>query len=222
MTIIAFVLIGERAQVKLLGEFVKGLWRENPTFRIVLGLCPTLAVSTSVANGLGMGLAATFVLIGSNIFVSLVRNIVPEKIRIPCFIVIIATFVTIADLLMKAYAPLLSRSLGMFVPLIVVNCIVLGRAEAFSSKEPPLKSILDALGMGIGFTWALILISAIRESLGNGTLMGFYISKAFEPPLFMILAPGALLTIGILIGVMNYFTMNHVRKRFSNVMKKRG
>lgn len=192
---------------KLLGEFVKGLWRENPTFRIVLGLCPTLAVSTSVANGIGMGAAATFVLVGSNIFVSLVRNVVPEKVRIPCFIVIIATFVTIADLFMKAYAPLLSRSLGMFVPLIVVNCIVLGRAEAFSSKEPPMKSILDALGMGLGFTWALIVISAIRESLGNGTILGLPISGRFEPPLFMILAPGALLTIGILIGILNYFQM---------------
>ncbi len=193
--------------MKMLGEFVKGLWRENPTFRIVLGLCPTLAVSTSVTNGFGMGVAATFVLLGSNIFVSLVRNIVPEKVRIPCYIVIIATFVTIADLFMKAYAPLLSRALGMFVPLIVVNCIVLGRAEAFSSKEPPMKSIFDALGMGVGFTWALVLISAIRESLGNGTLLGFSLGRNFEPPLFMILAPGALFTIGILIGIINYFTM---------------
>ena len=193
------------AKTKLLGEFVKGLWKENPTFRIVLGLCPTLAVSTSVNNGIGMGVAATFVLVGSNIFVSMVRNIVPEKVRIPCYIVIIATFVTIADLFMKAYAPLLSRSLGMFVPLIVVNCIVLGRAEAFSSKEPPLKSAFDALGMGIGFTWALIIISAMREMLGNGTIMGFYFSRTFEPPLFMILAPGALLTIGILIAAINYF-----------------
>ena len=194
------------AKTKLLGEFIKGLWKENPTFRIVLGLCPTLAVSTSVNNGLGMGAAAPFVLVGSNIFVSMVRNIVPEKVRIPCYIVIIATFVTIADLFMKAYAPLLSRSLGMFVPLIVVNCIVLGRAEAISSKEPPLKSVFDALGMGIGFTWALIVISAIRESLGNGTLLGFYLNRTFEPPLFMILAPGALLTIGVLIAVINYFT----------------
>lgn len=193
------------ARTRLLGEFVKGLWRENPTFRIVLGLCPTLAVSTSVSNGIGMGVAATFVLLGSNIFVSLIRNIVPEKVRIPCFIVIIATFVTIADLFMKAYAPLLSRSLGMFVPLIVVNCIVLGRAEAFSSKEPPLKSIFDALGMGVGFTWALVVISAIREALGNGTLFGFYLTRVFKPPLFMILAPGALLTIGVLIGAINYF-----------------
>ncbi len=193
--------------MKMMGEFIKGLWRENPTFRIVLGLCPTLAVSTAVVNGIGMGLAATFVLVGSNIFVSLVRNIVPEKVRIPCYIVIIATFVTIVDLFMKAYSPLLSRALGMFVPLIVVNCIVLGRAEAFSSKEPPLKSILDALGMGLGFTWALILISAIREAIGNGTILGFSLSRTFDPPLFMILAPGALLTIGMLIGGLNYMTM---------------
>ncbi|MDD4013894.1 MAG: electron transport complex subunit E [Candidatus Omnitrophica bacterium] len=184
-------------------HFIKGLWKENPTFRLVLGLCPTLAVSTSVMNGLGMGIAATFVLVGANIFVSLVRNIVPEKVRIPCFIVIIATFVTIADLCMKAFTPALSRSLGMFVPLIVVNCIVLGRAEAFSSKEPPIRSIFDALGMGVGFTWALTAISAIRELLGNGTIMGYYVSRSFEPPLFMILAPGALLTIGVLIGITN-------------------
>ena len=194
------------AKTKLLGEFVKGLWRENPTFRLVLGLCPTLAVSTSVVNGIGMGIAATFVLVGSNIFVSIIKGFIPNKVRIPCFIVIIATFVTIADLFMKAYAPLLSRSLGMFVPLIVVNCLVLGRAEAFSSKEPPVKSIFDAVGMGIGFTWALIVISAIRETLGNGTIMGFNLSRTFEPPLFMILAPGALLTIGILIAVINYLT----------------
>lgn len=190
--------------MKLPGEFVKGLWRENPTFRIVLGLCPTLAISTTVANGIGMGIAATFVLVGSNIFVSLVRNIVPEKVRIPCFIVIIATFVTIADLFMKAYSPILSRSLGMYVPLIVVNCIVLGRAEAFSSRNRLIPSIVDALGMGMGFTWALVIISAIRESLGNGTIMGFCINKNFDPPLFMILAPGALLTIGALIGLINY------------------
>jgi Na+-translocating ferredoxin:NAD+ oxidoreductase subunit E len=193
--------------MRLRSEFIKGLWNENPTFRIVLGLCPTLAVSTSVVNGLGMGIAATFVLVGSSIFVSLIRGIVPEKVRIPCFIVTIATFVTIADLFMKAYAPLLSRSLGIYVPLIVVNCIVLGRAEAFSSKHPPLVSILDALGMGMGFTWALMLISAIRELLGNGTLFGFYISKSFDPPLFMILAPGALLTIGLLIGLLNHIKL---------------
>ncbi len=193
--------------MKTLGEFTKGLWKENPTFRLVLGLCPTLAVSTTITNGIGMGVAATFVLIGSNIFVSAVRNIVPEKVRIPCYIVIIATFVTIADLFMKAYAPLLSKSLGMFVPLIVVNCIVLGRAEAFSSKEPVFKSIMDAVGMGVGFTWALIVISAIREYLGAGTILGHQFVKGFDMPIFMVVAPGALLTIGLLIGLINRFTM---------------
>ena len=193
--------------MRLSGEFIKGLWRENPTFRMMLGLCPTLAVSTSVENGLGMGLAATFVLIGSSVMVSLVRKIIPEKVRIPCFIVIIATFVTIVELLMKAYAPLLSRSLGIYVPLIVVNCIVLGRAEAFASRRSPIGSAVDALGMGVGFTWALVLISAIREALGNGTILGFTIHARFAPPLFMILAPGALLTIGLLIGLINHIGM---------------
>ena len=193
--------------MKIVNEFTKGLYRENPVFRLVLGLCPTLAVSTSVVNGLGMGAATTFVLMGSSVFISLIRKIVPEKVRIPCFIVTIATFVTIVELVMKAYAPLLSRALGIYVPLIVVNCIVMGRAEAFSSKNPPARSILDALGMGAGFTWALVLISAIREASGNGTLLGHTISKHFDPPLFMILAPGALLTIGLLIGGMNYMTL---------------
>lgn len=189
-----------------IGTILKGLWKENPTFRLVLGLCPTLAVSTSVVNGLGMGLAATFVLIGSCVIVSAVRRIVPDKVRIPCYIVIIATFVTIVELLMKAYSPILSRSLGIYVPLIVVNCIVLGRAEAFSSRNTVFASALDALGMGIGFTWALVIISAIRECLGNGTIMGYCIYKGFEPPLIMILAPGALLTIGLLIGLINFIT----------------
>ena len=190
--------------MKLMSQFNKGLWEENPTFRILLGLCPTLAISTSVINGFGMGVAATFVLVGANIFISLVRNIIPEKVRIPCFVVIIATFVTIVELVMKAYSPVLSRSLGIYVPLIVVNCIVLGRAEAFSSKNPPLASIFDSLGMGLGFTWALVVISFIRESLGNGTVLGFVINRSFQPPLFMILAPGALLTIGLLIGGINH------------------
>jgi electron transport complex protein RnfE len=191
---------------RMFNEFVKGLWRENPTFRMILGLCPTLAVSTSVMNGFGMGMAATFVLVGSSIIVSMIKGIVPEKVRIPCYIVIIAVFVTITELVMKAYIPLLSRSLGIFVPLIVVNCIVLGRAEAFASKKPMVASAIDALGMGAGFTWALCVISAIRESLGNGTICGFRINASFEPPLFMILAPGALLTIGALIGFINYMT----------------
>ncbi len=191
---------------KLLCEFSKGIFIENPTFRLALGLCPTLAVSTSVINGLGMGVAATFVLLGSNIIVSAIRNFIPPKIRIPCFIVIIATFVTIVELVMKAYFPALSNALGIFVPLIVVNCIVLGRAEAFASKHGISRSIFDAIGMGVGFTLALVLISAIRESLGNGTLLGLVIVRGFDPAILFILAPGALLVIGLLIGIVNYLT----------------
>ncbi len=187
-------------------EFLKGITWENPTFRLALGLCPTLAVSTSVVNGFGMGVAATFVLLGSNIIVSSIKDFIPPKIRIPCFIVIIATFVTIVELVMKAYFPALSKSLGIFVPLIVVNCIVLGRAEAFASKHGIVRSIFDGLGMGIGFTIALVFISAIRELLGNGTLLGLVVVKSFEPALLFILAPGALLVIGILIGIVNYLT----------------
>ncbi|MDO8602394.1 MAG: electron transport complex subunit E [Candidatus Omnitrophota bacterium] len=191
---------------KLFKEFFKGIGSENPIFRLVLGLCPALAVSTSVVNGLGMGIAATFVLLGSNIIISLIRKFIPDQIRIPCFIVIIATFVTIVELAMKAYAPELSKALGIFVPLIVVNCIVLGRAEAFACKEDVLASMLDALGMGVGFTFALLLISAIRELLGNGTFLGFLILKNFDPILYFMLAPGALLVIGLLIGGINFLS----------------
>lgn len=191
---------------KLLREFSKGIFIENPTFRLALGLCPTLAVSTSVVNGFGMGVAATFVLLGSNIIVASIRNFIPSKIRIPCFIVIIATFVTIVELTMKAYFPVLSKSLGIFVPLIVVNCIVLGRAEAFASRHSVMSSIFDGLGMGVGFTLALVIISLVRELLGNGTFLGLLVVKGFQPALLFILAPGALLVIGILIGVVNYFT----------------
>ncbi len=185
-------------------EFFKGIGNENPTFRLVLGLCPTLAVSTSVINGLGMGVAATFVLIGSNMIISLVRKSIPDQIRIPCFIVIIATFVTIVELTMKAYAPALSKALGIYVPLIVVNCIVLGRAEAFACRAGVFSSMLDALGMGIGFTLALALISSIREMLGNGTFLGLLIVKEYQPVLYLVLAPGALLVIGLLIGTINF------------------
>ncbi len=198
-----------RAQ-KLFHEFKKGITIENPTFVLVLGLCPTLAVSTSVVNAVGMGVAATFVLLGSNIFISSLRNFIPDRIRIPCYIVIIATFVTINEMVMKAYFPALNRSLGIFVPLIVVNCIVLGRAEAFACKRPVLDSIFDALGMGVGFTLALIIIAAIREALGNGTILGFPLFKGFEPVTMMVLAPGALLTIGLLIGLINLY---HIRQK---------
>ena len=188
-------------------EFIKGVWRENPVFRIVLGICPTLAVSTQVSNGLGMGLAATFVLLGSNVMISLVRKGIPDKIRIPAFIVVISTFVTIVDLFMAAYTPALHERLGIFIPLIVVNCIILGRAEAFASKSTVFMSIADALGMGAGFTLALTLISSIREVLGSGTLLGIQVlPSAYVPAVIMILPPGAFLTIGVLLGIFNYLS----------------
>ena len=188
----------------LFAEFKKGIHIENPTFALLLGLCPTLAVSNNVRNGLGMGIAATFVLLGSNIIVSSVRKLIPAKIRIPCYIVVIATFVTIVELLLKAYFPALDKSLGIFVPLIVVNCIILGRAEAFASKNTVLYSIVDALGMGLGFMLALLIISSIREFLGAGTLLGFQLIPGFQPAIIMVLAPGALLTLGLLIGFNNW------------------
>ena len=188
---------------KYLGEFLKGIIRENPTFVLALGLCPTLAVSVTVINGIGMGLAATFVLLGSNIIISLIKNIIPDRIRIPCFIVVIATFVTINELVMKAYSPVLDRALGIYVPLIVVNCIVLGRAEAYAQKQSVLNSLFDGLGMGVGFTLALILISAIREFLGAGTILGHTLIKGFEPVFVLGMPSGALLLIGLLLGFFN-------------------
>ena len=190
-----------------LNEFLKGVWKENPTFRIVLGICPTLAVSTKVSNGVGMGLAATFVLLGSNVIISLIRNVIPDKVRIPAFIVVISTFVTIVDLFMAAYTPALHERLGIFIPLIVVNCIILGRAEAFASKSTVVMSMADALGMGAGFTLALTLISGIRELLGSGTLLGIIVFPAsYSPAVIMILPPGAFLTIGLLLGFFNYLS----------------
>lgn len=187
----------------LFKEFTKGITVENPTFGLVLGLCPTLAVSTSLINAIGMGAAATFVLLGSNIIISSVRKFIPAQIRIPCFIVIIATFVTIVELLMKAYFPALNTALGIFVPLIVVNCIVMARAEAFASKNPLLPSIFDGLGMGVGFSLGLSAIAFIRELLGAGSIAGFKLCAGFAPIALMSLAPGALLTLGLLIGLTN-------------------
>jgi len=187
-----------------LRELTKGFYKENPVFRLALGLCPALAVSTSVQNALGMGAAATFVLLGSNVVISLLGRIIPAKVRIPCFIVVIASFVTIVELVMGAFLPELSKSLGIFIPLIVVNCIILGRAEAFASKNGLWLSILDGIGMGIGFTFAIVLIGAIREVLGDGKLMGYMVfGPGFQPVLIMILAPGAFITIGLLMGWFN-------------------
>jgi len=183
-------------------EFIKGIWRENPVFILVLGMCPVLAVTTSAANGLAMGLAATFVLLCSNIVISVIRSIVPDRVRIPVFIVVIASFVTVVDLVMSGYFRSLHHSLGLFIPLIVVNCIILGRAEAFASKNSIFFSIADGLGMGAGFTLALVILGSIRELFGNGSIFSYQLfGGGYEPILVMILPPGAFLTLGILTGV---------------------
>jgi electron transport complex protein RnfE len=195
--------MADKKSKQAVGELIKGIVRENPTFVLALGLCPTLAVSVSMSNGLGMGIAATFVLLGSNIIIALIKNFIPAEVRIPCYIVVIATFVTIVEMTLKAYSPALNRALGIYVPLIVVNCIVLGRAEAFASKNSVFYSILDAIGMGIGFTLALLLISGIREFFGFGKLFNFLVIKGFEPVLMIGLPSGALLVIGLLLGFFN-------------------
>lgn len=189
------------------GAFINGLIKENPTFVLMLGMCPTLAVTTGVINGIGMGLSTTVVLICSNIVISLLRKFIPNKIRIASYIVIIAGFVTVVEMLLKAYVPALSESLGIYIPLIVVNCIILGRAEAFASKNGVVSSLFDGLGMGLGFTCALTLIAAVREILGAGSFAGIKIfGEAFQPVSIMILPPGAFLTLGILIAVINGIT----------------
>ncbi len=192
--------------MSLLGEFRKGLWRENAVFRLLLGLCPTLAVTTSAENGLGMGFATTFVLVGSNIVVSLLRQVIPPKVRIPAFIVIIASFVTVVQLCMEAYFYDLYKALGIFIPLIVVNCVILGRAEAFASKNRLLPAMADGLGMGIGFTLALFVLGAVRELFGSGTLLGYAVfGSGYQPLLLMILPPGAFIAMGLLLACMNLF-----------------
>lgn len=188
-----------------LGKIIKnGLIDENPVFVQVIGMCPTLAVTTSAINGLGMGLSTTAVLVCSNIVIAMMRKIIPSKIRIPAFIVVIATFVTIIGMLLKAYIPSLDVALGLFIPLIVVNCLILGRAESFASKNKTLESAVDGLGMGLGFTLSLTVLAAIREILGNGSLFGISLFGAsFEPALLFILPPGAFLTLGFLLAGLN-------------------
>ena len=187
-------------------EFTKGLWEEIPPFRLVLGLCPVLGVTTTMQNGIGMGLATTFVLLCSNVLVSALRNIVPSKVRIACFIIIIATFVTLVELLMQAFTYELFLQLGMFIPLIVVNCIVLGRAEAFAFKNNMLLSMADGLGMGIGFTLSLGALGGIREIIGTGTFYGAQVfGPAYQPFSFMVQAPGAFVCLGLMLCIMNMF-----------------
>jgi electron transport complex protein RnfE len=188
--------------MKQMKNFTKGFIQENPILVLLLGMCPTLAVTTSAINGLGMGLATTFVLVGSNTVVSLVKSTIPDKVRIPAFIVIIASFVTIVQLVMQAYVPTLYDALGIFIPLIVVNCIVLGRAEAFASRNNVLSSTIDGLGMGLGFTAALFLLGSVREALGNGSIMGYKFVEG-DGILVFILSPGAFLALGYFIALMN-------------------
>lgn len=184
-------------------NLLRGIIKENPVFVLLLGCCPTLGVTSSAINGLGMGAATAFVLVMSNLAISLVKNVVPDKVRIPAFIVIIAAFVTVVQLLMAAYTPALNEQLGLFIPLIVVNCIVLGRAEAFASRNTAGASILDGLGMGIGFTLALVLLGTIRELLGNLSFFGYKLMDA-DGMLVFILAPGAFITLGFIIAIMNW------------------
>lgn len=187
-----------------LNILTKGFFKENPTLILVLGCCPTLAVTTSVGNALGMGAATTFVLLMSNIFISALKNVIPDKVRIPSYIVIIATFVSMIDLLIQGFLPALSASLGVFIPLIVVNCIVLGRAEAFANKNSIIDSVLDGLGMGIGFTIALVLIGAIREILGSGSFLGLQFIPAEYNMLIFVLAPGAFIVFGFVMALVRY------------------
>lgn len=182
-----------------LNVFNRGILKENPVLKMLLGLCPVLAVTTTAINGIGMGVATTFVLLGSNIVISLTGKLIPSTVRIPCYIVVIATFVTIVDLLIKAFSPELTASLGIFIPLIVVNCMVLGRAEAFASKNGLIHSTLDALGMGIGFTLALFILAAMREILGSGEIFGIALGEINNPVLAFALPPGAFAGLGFII-----------------------
>jgi len=200
--------------MSLLKEFSKGLVKENPVFILLLGMCPTLAVTNNAINGLGMGIATLCVLLGSNVVISLIRSFIPKKVRIPCYIVVIASFVTIVDMLMQAYAPSsLYEALGIFIPLIVVNCIVLGRAEAFASKNGVIVSIFDALGMGLGFTLALVLLGGSREFLASGSLFQVKLIEGWSKP-FMLMgqAPGAFILLGIFLAVINWLNIRKAKK----------
>ena len=191
-----------------LKNFTKGFIKENPVFVLLLGMCPTLGVTSSAINGLGMGLATTFVLVMANIVVSLIKSQIPDKVRIPSFIVVIAAFVTVVELIMEAYLPALFKSLGIFIPLIVVNCIVLGRAEAFASKNTIGKSAIDGLGMGLGFSFALVLLGGLRELLGSGRLFDIPIYSENYVSLLFVLAPGAFIVLGYLVGIINRVKKN--------------
>ena len=193
-------------KIKLMNNwkvFLNGLVKENPTFVLLLGMCPTLGTTSSAINGMSMGLATTFVLICSNVAISLLKDIIPDKVRIPGYVVVIASFVTLLQMLMQAYLPSLYASLGLFIPLIVVNCIILGRAEAFAAKNGAVPSLFDGVGIGLGFTWALTLLGAVRELLGTGSLFGFTVLPSSTNMLVFVLAPGAFIVLGYLIAIVN-------------------
>ncbi|MFP4661559.1 MAG: electron transport complex subunit RsxE [Halanaerobiales bacterium] len=197
--------------MQLLKDFKNGLWQENPIFRLVIGMCPTLAVTNTAINGFAMGLATSFVLLASEIVISLIKKLIPNNVRIPSYILIIATFVTFVDYFLKAFFPGIAASLSLFVPLIVVNCLILGRQEAFASRNPVHRSIADALGMGVGFTWALVVLSIVRELLGMGSVFGLQLLGEWYPQMIiMVLPAGAFISLGILIGFMNYISRKGV------------
>lgn len=192
---------------QIVSDFKNGLWAENPIIRLVIGMCPTLAVTNTTENGLAMGLATSFVLISSEIVISLIKKLIPANVRIPSYILIIATFVTFVDYFLKAFFPGVAASLSIFIPLIVVNCLILGRQEAFASKHSTPRAIADGVGMGIGFTWVLVLLGAIREFFGMGSIFGLtLLGDWYRPMVIMILPAGAFITLGILVGVMNYIS----------------
>lgn len=197
----------------LLNVFKNGLWKEHPIFKLFLGLCPVLAVTTSAENGLAMGLATMFVLLSSEVVISLFRDFIPNRVRIPSFIVIIATFVTIVDYVLKAFFPAIAQELSIFIPLIVCNCLILGRNEAFASRNTPGRAVIDSLGMGVGFTWGLVLLSMIRELFGAGTIFGVQIlGEWFTTWQVMILPPGAFLTLGVLLAIFNQIAISFEKR----------
>ncbi len=190
--------------MKFFKTFTNGLVKENPIFRLLLGMCSTLALSTQASNGIGMGLAVTFVLVCSNVFISLLKNVIPNTVRIPCYVVVIATFVTIVQMVLQAYLPELNASMGVFIPLIVVNCIILGRAEAFANKTNVVLAFADGLGMGIGYTIALTFVGIIRELIGSGTVFGHVVFGSwYQPMILVILPPGAFIVLGLILGTLN-------------------
>ncbi len=210
-----------KKQVTLAQEYLKGLWDQNPVFKQVLGMCPTLAVTVSAINGIAMALATTFVLTSASLIISSIRKLIPNQVRIAAYILIIATFVTIVDLVMKAQFPELSKALGPYIPLIVVNCLILGRQEAFSSKNTVVRSVIDALGMGTGFLIALFILGGLRELFGSGTILGYQLMPGFyEPWLVMILPAGAFLTLGLLFGAANTYLQKKERDEKNYLIEK--